>query len=126
MQPRTRAIISFAILIIVLFGLYFFADWFSKATGYALGEDEKIKLAQCLSNKETVLYTSTTCPNCDMQLKLFGEEASEYLNIFECHDLETGDCTSLQGVPSWKINDKFYLGFKNFKELIEISSCDVK
>ena len=82
MHSRTRAIISFIILVILLFGLYSFTDWFSKTTGYLLGEDEKVKLAQCLAGKGSVLYMSSTCPECKSQLILFGETASKYLEIF--------------------------------------------
>ena len=125
MQPRTRAIISFVILVVLLFGLYFFAEWFSRTTGYALGEDKKIKLARCLEEKNAILFTSATCPSCNNQIMLFGETASEYLKVFECESADQSQCSDLKGVPAWKINREFYYGFKNFKELIEISKCKV-
>ena len=121
MKPIVKASISFAFLVILIAGLYLFADWFSKFTGYALGEDEKIKLSQCLAGKGAVLYVSSTCFACDKQIELFGEEAIKFLKIESCNNVE--DCPELKGVPSWKINGDFYYGKKNFKELQDISKC---
>ena len=126
MKSKTKVIISFIILIVLIFGLYSFTNWFSKVTGYVLGEDEKIKLAQCLNSKGVILYTSATCPSCEWQLDLLGETASQFINIFECNNVEQGACSELKGVPAWKINGEFYYGKKNFKELIEISGCSIK
>ena len=104
-------------------GLYGFTDWFSKFTGYALGEDEKIKLAECLTNKNSVFYVSETCPKCDEHLELFGD-GSKSINVFLCEDAKT--CPAEGGVPAWRINGEFHYGQKNLKELIDISRCDVR
>ncbi len=126
MQPRTKAMISFVILVVLIFGLYFFTNWFSIVTGYTLGEDEKMKLAQCLKGNGAILYTSATCPACNSQLEIFGETAVKFIESFECKSAEQGICADLKGVPAWQINGEFYYGFKNFKELIEISGCEVE
>ena len=124
MEARTKAMISFAVLVVLLFGLYGFTDWFSKTTGYVFGEDEKVILAQCLDGKKTVFYVSETCPKCDEQLEYFGNTASDFLRVFECDDAET--CPAEGGVPAWKINGEFYYGIRELNDLIEISGCDVE
>ena len=72
MNTQQKTLLSFGILIIVVFGLYFFTDWFSKVTGYLGGEDERSKLARCLSDKEAEFYGGVYCADCEKQLKLFG------------------------------------------------------
>ncbi len=122
MEQQTKTIITFAVLVIVIFSLYFFSDWFSKTTGYVLGEDEKLKLAQCLKDKAT-FYQSDTCPKCDEQLEKFGKDASRFLNIVSCNT--TDDCPS-GGVPAWKIGSQTHYGVKNLDELTSISGCSVE
>ena len=46
MRQYTKTMLTFFVLVILLTGMYVFTDWFSKTTGYVLGEDEKTKLAQ--------------------------------------------------------------------------------
>lgn len=123
MESRTKAIFSFAILIVLLFGLYFFADWFSKTTGYVLGEDEKTKLAQCLGSKGSVLYVSETCPDCEEQKELFGEDAIKFIKIVECKNVEQQGCEN--GVPVWKIEGKIYQGVRELNDLVKISGCEL-
>ena len=126
MRAITRVMISFTILVVLVFGLYYFTDWFSKVTGYALGEDEKLLLAQCLDGKGAVLYTSATCPSCVEQLEIFGDTAAKFIEVFECNSLEEDVCGELKGVPAWNIKGEFYYGKMGFKELIKISGCDVE
>lgn len=120
MEQTARTLITFGVMVLVVFGLYFFSDWFSKTTGYALGEDEKLKLAQCLSNKEAVFYRSPTCYDCDEQLEIFGETATGFLNVVSC---QTADDCPDGGVPAWKIGSQTHYGVKQFDELISISGC---
>lgn len=125
MQGRTKALISFIVLIVLLGGTYLFTDWFSKTVGYVLGENENIKLAKCLDEKGVIFYFSDNCPDCQKQIELFGDEAFRYLNgVVNC-DLGTSrTCDTLAGVPAWKIADKFYYGVRQFNELGKISKCD--
>ncbi len=122
MNQTTRTMITFGVMVLLIFGLYFFSDWFSKTTGYVLGEDEKVKLAQCLSTKGTTFYISSTCPDCEKQLELFGDTASAFLEINSCEHVD--DCPS-GGVPAWRIEKQMYYGVKQFDELVSISGCNV-
>lgn len=121
MDQYRKTMITFGVLILVLFGLYYFSDWFSKTTGYVLGEDEKEKLVSCLNDKSAVLYTSKTCPDCDNQLDLFGN-AKEKVNVITCSSAE--ECPE-GGVPAWQIGKQIVYGVKSLEELIEISGCEI-
>ena len=72
MQKRTQVIITFSVAILLIAGLYFFTDWFSKVTGFLIGEDDKTKLAQCLTGRNAELFGSDYCKECEEQKKLFG------------------------------------------------------
>ena len=122
MKQYTKTMLTFFVLVILIFGMYMFTDWFSRTTGYVLGEDEKVKLAQCLSGKDVEFYVSDTCPLCEAQLKIFGEQASEFLNVVECASVK--DCPE-GGVPAWKINGEIYYGPKSFKELSGLGGCEL-
>lgn len=123
MNQYTKTMVTFGVLILILFGLYYFSDWFSKTTGYVLGEDEKVKLAVCLNSKNALLYSSSSCNDCEKQLDLFGKEASKFLTVFTCQNV--GECPE-GGVPAWKINGQTYYGVKQLGELIALSGCEVK
>lgn len=122
MEQFGKTILTFGVLVFIIFGLYFFSDWFSKTTGYVLGEDEKLRLTQCLTSKDAVFYRSATCPDCDAQLELFGDEAARFLNIVNCASSE--QCPE-GGVPAWEINEQIYYGIQQFNDLISVSECDV-
>ncbi len=123
MEQFTRTALTFGILVFIIFGLYVFSDWFSKTTGYVLGEDEKLRLAQCLTIKEIIFYRSATCPDCDEQLEKFGKDASRFLKIVSCN---TSDECPSGGVPAWKIGTQTHYGVKNFDELTSISGCSIE
>ncbi|MEK6843914.1 MAG: hypothetical protein AABX83_00655 [Nanoarchaeota archaeon] len=122
MEKRHKIIFTFAFLILLITVLYFFTDWFSKATGYIIGEDSDKELAQCLTEKNAKLYTINNCNSCDKQKNLFGNEAIKYLNYYECSD-NIIECSRLESVPAWEINDKLYYGIKNLDELRLLSGC---
>ena len=123
MDQYAKTMITFGVLVLVLFGLYYFSDWFSRTTGYVLGDNEKLNLATCLKNKNAVFYISETCPDCNKQLDLFGKDASKLLNVFVCQNAD--DCPQ-GGVPAWRIGKQVHYGVKDLSELISISDCEVK
>jgi hypothetical protein len=123
MRAYTKTMLTLIVLALIIVALYSFTNWFSKATGYVLGEDEKVKLAQCLTEKKSVLYISATCPNCNKQIKDFSE-ASKFLTIKQCTSIE--ECPNIDGFPAWKINNKLHYNIKDLSELIDISKCEVE
>ena len=121
MQASTRVMLTLLILVVLVGGLYAFTDWFSKVTGFVLGDDEKLELAECLTQKNSVFYVSSTCPACTSQLELFGNEAFSKIDVFTCVDVE--GCPAEGGVPAWRINGEFHYGEKGLRELMDISGC---
>tara|TARA_Y100000034_G_scaffold135398_1_gene207178 strand:+ start:1786 stop:2163 length:378 start_codon:yes stop_codon:yes gene_type:complete len=122
MRQFTRTVITFSVLVVLLFGLYYFTNWFSRTTGYVLGEDEKLNLAQCLNDKNSVFYVSSTCPDCLKQEELFGETAWNFIDVVECGSVE--ECPK-GGVPAWSIEGDVYYGMRGLDELTGISGCSI-
>ena len=122
MGVMKRSLVTFGVLVVLLVGLFYFTQWFSLITGYALGEDEKLKLAQCLNGKGSTLYISSTCPSCIKQINEFGD-ADKFLNVQECSDVS--ECPAIKAVPAWRINGEFYYGFHELKKLADISGCEI-
>jgi hypothetical protein len=122
MQARNKVIFTFIFLVALLTSLYFFTDWFSKTTGFALGEDEKVKLAQCLSEKGNTLHITSTCSECKEQIELFGS-ASKFLKIEMCEN--HFNCPDIKGFPSWDLPEGPYYGSQTLQDLIELSGCAI-
>jgi hypothetical protein len=128
MNNKQRFFVSFAILIVVMFGLYFFTDWFSRVTGYFTGEEEKVKLGQCLEGKGVEFYTSANyCEDCFKQEEELGKGLN-YLSKIECqinsnNQILNEDCSNLRQIPAFYINRSFVYGYKSLAELKILSGC---
>ena len=122
MDVQRRVILSLFVLIVLVVGLYFFTDWFSKVTGYSTGEDERVKLADCLAEKGAVLFITSNCLECERQMEIFGSEGTSHLPILQCSSLE--DCPSSSGFPSWLINGEKISGVQEIDSLKLASQCD--
>ncbi len=122
MKVKTRVYVTFAILVLLVAGIYVFSDWFSKTTGYLLGEDQKVRFVSCLNEKNTILYTKDDCVECFRQQGILGDKAFEIIEKFNCAG---NSCANLRELPAWEINGKIYYGKKDFKELSEISGCEI-
>jgi len=121
MQKKTRVMITFTFIILLVSGLYVFTDWFSKFTGYFLGEEEVVKLAHCLDGKDAEFYSAVYCPDCEKTKKLFGQ-SFKLIGEVDCGN-EKENCPNIQSVPAWFIDGKIHYGFKDINELKEISNC---
>ncbi len=119
MEPYRRAMLTFGVLVVLVIGLYGFSDWFSKTTGYVLGEEDKIKLAQCLTGQNSVLYVAENCALCDEQLALFGTQATSFLTLQTCSSIE--ECP--RGAPAWDINGQSHIGVQSLERLGTLSGC---
>src|SRR3989344_1583210 len=124
MDSRRRVFISILALFALIAGLYFFTDWFSKATGYVLGEDQKIAFANCLKDKKTTLYLSDDCLDCERQREELGEQAYAVIDKVICDKKRL--CGGLKEVPAWNIDGKFYYGIKDYDDIDELSSCEIE
>ncbi len=122
METQTRVVVTFFVLVALIAGTYVFSDWFSKTTGYVLGEDQKIAFAQCIADKGAVFYQTERCVACEEQRTLFGERAWELIEKKVCDERM---CTGLTSLPAWELEGKIYYGFKTFNELDALSSCEI-
>ena len=96
-----------------------------RGTKTSLSEDMgREKLAQCLKDKNVVMYGAAWCGHCQNQKKLFGESFSlvPYVecpdNIQQCLDLR------IDGYPTWIWPDGTRLeGEQSLETLAEKSGC---
>lgn len=121
MEQKRKTVITFGILVVLIITLFVFSSWFSKTTGYFLGEDEKERFAICLSEKNATFYSTVDCLECQTQLEIFGK-SENYIRKVECGK---SLCSGLREVPAWEIDGEFYYGRMDFKELSKISGCEI-
>ena len=121
MEKRNKVIISFIFIILLVTGLYLFADWFSKTTGYAVSNPD-VELAKCLAKKGVVFYGSINCKNCREQNILFSANAIKEINYIDCSE-NPGVCANLESIPAWVINENFYYKVLSLNELRVLSWC---
>jgi hypothetical protein len=127
---KRKVLYTFMILVVLIAGLYLFTDWFSKVTGYFVGEDETTKLAKCLDGKGAEFYTGKYCADCEKQREVFGESL-KFISVVECEVDRHGRvidtrCKNIRGVPAWYLGKDVGIvyGYKNFTELQRISGCE--
>lgn len=123
MRTQTRVFVTFFVLVVLIVGIYLFSDWFSKATGYALGEDQKIAFATCLVSKGVVLYETPDCLACEQQRTLLGESAYDLIPKQRC--TKETRCNGLKEIPAWELEGVFSYGKKTYEQLDALSSCDI-
>lgn len=123
METRHKVMITMVGLILLVFLLYYTTEIFSKTTGYTVGEDERIVLAQCLSGKGIILYSSRFCSDCFNQKEIFGP-GIKFINYVDC-DNYPENCSSIDmdKIPGWEINGTVNYGFLGIKELKILSGC---
>ncbi len=121
MEKKFKVLITFAVIVLLVAGLYFFTNWFSIVTGYFKGEDDVVKLVSCLNKNGAEFYGSEFCAECVRQQELFGK-AFESVNRIEC-GREKELCPNIREIPALYINKNIYYGFKTIEELKEISGC---
>ncbi len=121
METKHRVFVTFIFAVLLIAGLYGTTKWVSKTTGFAVGEDEKIRLAQCLEGKGVVMYGSIYCSYCDEQKKTFGD-SFRFINYVECSENESA-CSNLVGVPAWSFNDSVSYGAKSIEDLSILYDC---
>lgn len=114
---------------IAIYGLIFlvFILWPSDQGNYD-------PLAQCLTEKGVVMYSSFRCGVCARTKAMLGS-SFQYINEIECHpqgpNAQTQLCVekNIEGTPTWAINDakgtemKRNTGFLSIEQLREFSGC---
>lgn len=131
---KKRSIVLFAltlaILVVIYTGKQAEADDFKMRV-----PEEKIQsdLASCLVEKGWVLYSSSTCSACRVQIGLFGK-TSKMLRVVECSPHAPGNqvdfCLKkrIKKTPTWiQENDGKEIdrleGFRSVQELVSSSGC---
>jgi hypothetical protein len=85
-----------------------------------------LSFGQCLSDNGLVMYGTDTCSSCKQQKQILGEdfENIQYVNCF--FSLDSCRKNKIKAYPTWKKNDKLYVGIQTQSELAEISGCKLK
>jgi len=80
-------------------------------------------LANCLREKNAILYTSSDCDNSMKQEGFFGDSVI-VLNLVDC-EIESERCKaeSISKYPTWVFNNIKYVGVQTLAELAELSEC---
>ncbi len=110
-------------------------DSFSESQGSApvvqsVSNQDKINLAEYLTNSGIVQYSAYWCPHCHEQKEMFGKAAAAKLNIIECaidgQNNQHALCQSkgIEGFPSWEINGEIYSGVRSLNELAKLSKYE--
>ncbi len=102
------------------------------AVGYYLvtpkGPGKYDEFAQCLTEKDTVMFGTFWCPHCNNQKALFGS-SFKYINYVECDpkgknaNPELCRENNVETVPLWIINGTRYTGEQSLQELSLASGC---
>lgn len=95
------------------------------------GKEVYIPFAQCLADKEVVMYGSFRCPHCLNQKKMFGS-SFEKIKYVECDPLSRVvnkalcEEKKITGYPTWIFGDDSRLsGELTFEQLAEKSGCSL-
>lgn len=81
---------------------------------------------KCIAERSRVIV-SPTCSACAYQKQILKENLEDYENYFELIDVsehpEIWEEYSLEGVPTWIINETLYPGVRSIEELKIITGC---
>ncbi len=81
--------------------------------------------AQCLTDKEVVMYGADTCPHCQQQKKSF-KGSFDFVTFVECNtDPKACQDAGIKAYPTWDINGEKTEGRKSLSELAELSGCEL-
>ena len=80
--------------------------------------------AQCLRDKDIVMYGAEWCQHCQNQKKMFGD-AFKHINYVECpHDPQRCLAAGIEAYPTWlTANEEKLVGEQDLKVLSEHSNC---
>ena len=115
-MKNKNIIIIVSLLIVVGIGYWIYS--------YQTTPGEYDEFAKCLTENEVVMYGTDWCEYCQKQKSTFGK-SFKYVNYVNC-DLNKKEClsNSVEGYPTWKINNKTYPGVKPLEQLSVLSGCD--
>ena len=78
--------------------------------------------AKCIG-ENSALFVQLGCPHCEDQKEIFGNNV-QYINVTDCfYNKETCIYENITAIPTWKINDKYYIGVQSIEKLKELTGC---
>ena len=79
----------------------------------------------CLKSKGVTMFGTDTCPSCQKQKELLGEEEFKQVSYVNC-DINPEICTqnNIKKWPTWLYNGQALGGVQTSKELAQFSGCD--
>lgn len=122
-------------MIVLVSSISLYASVNNLATQKALGDyaittssgSAEVALAEHLRQVGAKMYGAYTCPHCQNQKQLFGEQAVQKLDYVECHPdgknarPDLCEAAKIEGFPTWEISGKFYQGEQSLQELASLS-----
>jgi len=137
MKSTTKIVISVIILIFLTAGFYYASRTITNVTGKGIlggiiKEDESDidRFAKCLKEKGVMVFVNEDCPVWIKQKEIFGSSV-QYLDIVRCEEYGA-TCIEYEikedefSIPTWRINNKNYLGFQTLEDLSELSGCQLQ
>ncbi|MBD3156833.1 hypothetical protein GF369_03315 [Candidatus Peregrinibacteria bacterium] len=119
--------ITFGLLLSLL--LVSFAGCSTDPVDGEMSSEDITVLAQCLGEKDVLMYGSIGCGHCQNQKDAFGD-SFQYINYIECNpnvDLDSArkcQAAGINGVPTWKFPDGTEkVGETSLPELAEAAGC---
>jgi glutaredoxin len=81
--------------------------------------------AQCLTQKEVIMYGTDWCPHCKDQKALFGD-SFKHINYVDC-DARREECidAGVKGFPTWVVDGNLYSGTQALQRLSGLTDCDL-
>lgn len=96
----------------------------SGSSGYSTAQIDQ--LAQCLAEKNIIMYGTDRCPHCQNQKKKFGD-AFEKITFIDCDDSRIQcQAAGVQGFPTWITPDwQKYAWGQSLESLATIGWCEL-
>jgi len=95
-------------------------------TACSKGPGKYDTFAQCLFEKDAIMYGTEWCSHCQNQKKAFGK-SFQYINYVDC-DKYSEEClkNGVRGYPTWIINEESYSGEQSLPRLASLSGCELR
>ena len=113
---KLKIIFSFLVILIISTVL----------SGCSKGSGKYDGFAQCLTEKDAVMYGTEWCSHCQNQKKAFGS-SFQYVYYVDC-DRNKQECldAGVRGYPTWIINGSKYSGEQPLYRLSSLTGCELK
>lgn len=108
--------IAVVIVALVVASLYLF--WPHKAVS-----DQSF--AACLKERGFTMYGTDTCPSCQYQKSLFGEDFEDVKYVNCQFNISKCNANKIEMYPTWDISGQLFIGAQSLEALSEMSGCEL-